>query len=186
MLNAKGIYAYRDIDTNQIVYVGLTTQSFNVRHKQHLVSKKNNLFENKLQKHPDKYELIPLLSFFTYNVSHDELSYWEKYYIKQCKTYHKINEDAFNLTIGGTTNYPKNARKNKYTIFDSSKVHYLPNHLYHNNEKGDNPKNASCLDTTIKMYLLDNFSMTHSHRNSFPPLLMNVYKKSLNITLKQK
>lgn len=177
MLNAKGIYAYRDIDTNQIVYVGLTTQSFNVRHKQHLVSKKNNLFENKLQKHPDKYELIPLLSFFTYNVSHDELSYWEKYYIKQCKTYHKINEDAFNLTIGGTTNYPKNARKNKYTIFDSSKVHYLPNHLYHNNEKGDNPKNASCLDTTIKMYLLDNFSMTHSHRNSFPPLLMNVYKK---------
>ena len=96
MLNAKGIYAYRDIDTNQIVYVGLTTQSFNVRHKQHLVSKKNNLFENKLQKHPDKYELIPLLSFFTYNVSHDELNYWEKYYIKQCKTYHKINEDAFN------------------------------------------------------------------------------------------
>ena len=49
MLNAKGIYAYRDIDTNQIVYVGLTTQSFNIRHKQHLVSKKNNLFENKLQ-----------------------------------------------------------------------------------------------------------------------------------------
>lgn len=163
MLNAKGIYAYRDIDTNQIVYIGQTGNSFGERHKQHLKAKKNNLFENKLQKHPDKYKLTPLLSFFTYNISHDELNYWEKYYINQCKTYHKINEDAFNLTIGGTTNYPQNERKNKYTIFDSSKAHYLPNHLYHNNEKGDNPKKCFMLrynhrDVSIGQFFYDPFT----------------------------
>lgn len=144
-MNAKGIYAYKDTETNRIVYIGQTIQSFYIRHKQHLSSRGNNLFNNKLQKHPQKYKLIPLISFYTTNVSKEQLNKLEKYYIKQCNTYHKENESGLNLTIGGAHSYDNFNRLSKYTLFDSSKTHYLPCHMYQNNTNGDKPKKCFML-----------------------------------------
>lgn len=145
MLNAKGIYAYKDITKNKIVYVGQTTQSFIKRHKQHLSSKQNNLFENKLRKNPTNYKLIPLISFFTFTVSRTQLNELEQYYIQQCNTYHKINEDGLNLTTGGAYSFNNFKRKSKYTIFNASTTHYLPAHMHQNNPNGENPKKCFML-----------------------------------------
>lgn len=96
-----GVYCYKDVLLNKIVYVGQTVQSFKKRHGQHCSSSVNNLINNKIQKHPERYIMCPILFFNKEKVKHIDLNCLERYYIELLDTYN----NGFNLTLGGKNHY---------------------------------------------------------------------------------
>ena len=111
---------YKHTSPNGKVYIGITCQPTKARWKNGKGYKNNDYFYNAILKYGwENFEHKILKTGLT----QEEADYWEKYYIKKCKTYHKINEDAFNLTIGGTTNYPKNARKNNHLYKENNNIY---------------------------------------------------------------
>lgn len=89
-----GIYGYLNLETNEIDYVGQTSISFRQRDQTHRWKGRNSRspFDYKLQAHPDKYIMIPLV----YCDDIDSLDLLETFYIYYFNT---IDKD--NYTWGG-------------------------------------------------------------------------------------
>lgn len=89
-----GIYGYLNLETNEIDYVGQTSMSFRQRDQTHRWKGRNSRspFDYKLQAHPDKYIMIPLV----YCDDVDSLDLLETFYI-----YHFNTIDKDNYTWGG-------------------------------------------------------------------------------------
>lgn len=85
------IYLYRD-ETGKPVYVGQTVQSLFSRHRGHLSSRTNNLFDNHLQKH--RYAPPEIIEY----CEQSELDEREKYYIAKFNT---LVPNGYNIQRGG-------------------------------------------------------------------------------------
>lgn len=96
-----GIYGYKNKKTGKIHYIGQTTQPFIKRDQEHRRKKDNRLSDNKIQKYPTEYEMIPLVIFKLNSVTNEDLNPIETKFIKICNTFHDNNPDCWNLTIGG-------------------------------------------------------------------------------------
>ncbi len=89
-----GIYGYLNLETNEIDYIGQTSLSFRQRdwfHRRKNIQKRPP-FDYKLQVHPDRYIMIPLV----YCDNIDSLDLLETFYI-----YHFNTIDKDNYTWGG-------------------------------------------------------------------------------------
>ena len=96
-----GIYGYKNKKTGKIHYIGQTTQPFIKRDQEHRRKKDNHLSDNKIQKYPTEYEMIPLVIFKLNSVTNEDLNPIETEFIKICNTFHDNNPDCWNLTMGG-------------------------------------------------------------------------------------
>lgn len=114
--NHCGIYVYIDVFSQEVKYVGQTIQSFYARDVGHRNSRKNNLCDNKLRAHPEKYKMVPVISFTLNTVTNEELNSLEQYFIKKFNTFHDNNCSAWNLTSGGECYTVSNSTKVKMSI----------------------------------------------------------------------
>lgn len=111
-----GIYGYKNKKTGKIHYIGQTIQPFIKRDQEHR-QRKNNLFsENKIQKHPTKYEMIPLVIFKLNSITNEDLNPIETEFIKICNTFHDNNPDGWNLTMGGKSHTISERTRTKMSI----------------------------------------------------------------------
>ena len=115
---ACGIYAYIDVETQKIKYVGQTTHPFSVRDKQHRGEGNSCLCDNKLRAHPERYEIIPIVPFVLNTKTNEELNPIEEKYIRIFNTFHNENPESWNLTSGGEC----------YTVSNSTKQKMSENH----------------------------------------------------------
>lgn len=99
--NYCGIYGYQNTTTGKIHYIGQTTRSFKKRDWEHRKNKSSTLCDNKLQTHPKKYKMIPLLKFKIGLITNEELNFYEKEFIKFFNTMHDKYKDCWNLDDGG-------------------------------------------------------------------------------------
>ena len=121
-----GIYSYRDLFNNyKIVYVGQSNDVYN-RHRSHSRNKKNNqLIDEQILKNDKRY-------VFTLEEVCDEaeLNNLESKYINKYKP-------KYNIRCGG--GYVRNRHtpkgQSQYTLWDTSKVHYVS----HKNQKRNRP-----------------------------------------------
>lgn len=72
--NQCGIYGYIDTEINEVVYIGQTTVSFKERDKDHRICTPKTLCDRKIQKHPQRYKMIPIESFESRSVTNDFLN----------------------------------------------------------------------------------------------------------------
>ena len=86
-----GIYGYLNLETNEIDYVGQTSMSFRKRDRLHRQKTQNKIppFDYKLQAHPDRYIMIPLV----YCDDVDSLNLLETFCIYYFNT---IDKDNYN------------------------------------------------------------------------------------------
>ena len=89
-----GIYAYKDLYKDEIIYIGKSEVSIENRHKQHL--KGNQVIDNILQTNPNRYELIILKE-----CKPVECDIFEKEYIEEFQTFRYKHGKGFNFTSGG-------------------------------------------------------------------------------------
>ena len=117
-----GIYLYRDLKEDEVIYVG---QSVNIysRHRSHLSPSSYNSqpINRVLQNDPSRYTLE-----IERRCSKEELNDLEKMYIEVLKP-------KFNFTPGGNFNIT-DKDVGKYTLWDNSKVYYV-NNTNHNRNK---------------------------------------------------
>ena len=99
--NYCGIYGYQNTNTGKIHYIGQTIQPFIIRDRQHRIQKTNTLCDRKLQKHPEEYQMIPILPFTIGNTTNEELNHLEEECIKMYNTFHDNDSNCWNLETGG-------------------------------------------------------------------------------------
>ena len=99
--NYCGIYGYQNTNTGKIHYIGQTIRPFIIRDKQHRIQKTNTLCDRKLQKHPEEYQMIPILPFTIGNTTNEELNQLEEECIKMYNTFHDNDSNCWNLETGG-------------------------------------------------------------------------------------
>ena len=94
-----GIYGYLNLETNEIDYVGQTSTSFRQRDQEHRKQKQNGTipFDYKLQAHPNKYIMIPLI----YCDDVDSLDLLETFYIYYFNTIDKDNYTWYGSILRG-------------------------------------------------------------------------------------
>jgi len=99
------IYVYKNKVTGK-QYVGQTTQSFSVRHGQHLRANNNNYFENALQKHTEDFE---------YHIVEEGVPTYDMLNELECHWIAKLNSfypNGYNMTLGGKNReYTEQTRK---------------------------------------------------------------------------
>lgn len=89
-----GIYAYKDMYADEIIYVGKSEVSIENRHKQHL--KGNQVIDNIIKSNPNRYELVILKE-----CSADECDNYESKFITEYETFRYKYGKGFNFTEGG-------------------------------------------------------------------------------------
>lgn len=99
--NQCGIYGYIDTEINEIVYIGQTTTNFRERDKRHRTCIPKTLCDRKIQKYPQKYEMVPIESFESRSVTNNFLNPIEQKNVKKFNTFHDKNPNGLNLTSGG-------------------------------------------------------------------------------------
>lgn len=99
--NKNGVYAYIDISAKypEIVYVGITMQTFKERNRTHRQRKENRFFDNYLKKNPNRYKMVLIDEIY---VDSKDLNNKEKYYINFFQAYWYDYKKGFNLTKGGS------------------------------------------------------------------------------------
>lgn len=114
-----GIYSYIDVKTMEVLYVG---QSRNIyqRHRGHFSG--SQPIDKVLAKDPIRYQLR-----IECECSIDELNDKEKYYIA------KYNP-LYNCTKGGDYRHSEMSVNNKYTLWDTKKLHYV-SHINQNRNR---------------------------------------------------
>lgn len=88
------IYCYTNT-TNGMQYIG-QTNNLKRRDNAHRNDKRNNYFDNHLQKHPEDFKLEILRCF--HDISQEALDEWEIYFIAKLNT---KKPNGYNLTDGG-------------------------------------------------------------------------------------
>lgn len=111
-----GIYGYKNKKTGKIHYIRQTIQPFIKRDQEHRRGKDNCLSDNKIQKYPTEYEMIPLVIFKLNSITNEDLNPIETEFIKICNTFHDNNPDCWNLTMGGDSHTISEATKVKMSI----------------------------------------------------------------------
>ena len=111
-----GIYGYKNKKTGKIHYIGQTTQPFIKRDQEHRRRKDSRLCDNKIQKYPTEYEMIPLVIFKLNSVTNEDLNPIETEFIKICNTFHDNDPDCWNLTMGGDSHTISEETKVKMSI----------------------------------------------------------------------
>lgn len=94
------IYSLRDPITNEIKYVGRTRNPV-YRHNLHIKNKENNPNKKKWIGDLLSKEVEPIMELLEI-VPESEATFWEKYWISQCKTW---GFNLLNLTHGGVEKY---------------------------------------------------------------------------------
>lgn len=118
-----GIYFYRDLKEDEIVYVGQSRDIYQ-RHRGHLVpsSYDEQPINRIIQNDPARYILE-----IERRCSPNELNDLEIMYIK-------LLQPKFNFTSGGDF-IPSNTRKGRYTLWDNKKTYYIS----HENQSRNRP-----------------------------------------------
>ena len=102
----KGIYAYKDNKTNEIVYIGKDSHLYKkARHIQHTsqAHKNRQKINGILQLNPGRYEYVEIIRL-PYDTSRQELDGFEIRYIK-------LYKPKFNFTVGGDGGPTNKGRK---------------------------------------------------------------------------
>ena len=120
-----GIYGYKNKKTGKIHYIGQTTQPFIKRDQEHRHKKDNRLSDNKIQKYPTEYEMIPLVIFKLNSVTNEDLNPIETEFIKICNTFHDDNPDCWNLTMGGDSHTISEETREKLSKSSTGRKHSL-------------------------------------------------------------
>ena len=120
-----GIYGYKNKKTGKIHYIGQTTQPFIKRDQEHRRKKDNRLSDNKIQKYPTEYEMIPLVIFKLNSVTNEDLNPIETEFIKICNTFHDNNPDCWNLTMGGDSHTISEETRKKLSKSSTGRKHSL-------------------------------------------------------------
>lgn len=120
-----GIYGYKNKKTGKIHYIGQTTQPFTKRDKEHRRRKDSRLSDNKIQKYPTEYEMIPLVIFKLNSVTNEDLNPIETEFIKICNTFHDNNPDCWNLTMGGDSHTISEETRKKLSKSSTGRKHSL-------------------------------------------------------------
>ena len=118
-----GIYFYRDLREDEIIYVGQSRHIYE-RHRSHLAPSSYNAqpINRVIQNDPSRYILE-----IERRCSENELDDLEVQYIKLLKP-------KFNFTKGGDFT-PSHSSVNKYTLWDTSKTYYIS----HKNQSRNRP-----------------------------------------------
>lgn len=120
-----GIYGYKNKKTGKIHYIGQTTRPFIKRDQEHRRKKDNRLSDNKIQKYPTEYEIIPLVIFKLNSVTNEDLNPIETEFIKICNTFHDNNPDCWNLTMGGDSHTISEETREKLSKSSTGRKHSL-------------------------------------------------------------
>ena len=120
-----GIYGYKNKKTGKIHYIGQTTQPFIKRDQEHRRRKDSRLSDNKIQKYPTEYEMIPLVIFKLNSITNEDLNPIETEFIKICNTFHDNDPDCWNLTMGGDSHTISEETRKKLSKSSTGRKHSL-------------------------------------------------------------
>ena len=118
--NQCGIYGYINTEINEIVYIGQTTTNFRERDRRHRTCIPKTLCDRKIQKYPQKYEMVPIESFESRSVTNDFLNPIEQKNVKKFNTFRDKNPHGLNLTSGGNAFISSDVRNKNISLYQNT------------------------------------------------------------------